>query len=113
MTIDEIEDLAFRKAPMPEDLENMSQINLFQAFRNLYDFAARVGMNPEQGKREKAEIIKTYKIGELNEKMLESTNKMWKAVEITSAAYCANPCVETADALYSAIYGGAKRRTSP
>lgn len=112
MTIDEIEDLAIAGKPMPDDLENMSQINLFQAFRNLYSFAARVGMPREQGAREKAEIIKTYKIGELNEKLLESTNKMWKAVEIASAAYCANPCVETADAFYSAVYGGAKRRTS-
>lgn len=109
MTIDEIEDLAIRGEPMPEDLENMSQINLFQAFRNLYDFAARVQMPRSQGTREKAEIIKTYKIGELNEKLLESTNKMWKAIEIAAAAYCANPCVETADKFYEAVYG-AKRK---
>lgn len=109
MTIEEIEDRAFRKEPMPEDLDNMSQINAFQAFRSLYDFASRVGMSPEQGKREKAEIIKTYKIGELNEKLLDSTNKLWKAIEIAAAAYCTNPCVETADKFYEAVYG-AKRK---
>lgn len=110
MTIEEIEDLAYRKAPMPDNLENMTQINAFQAFRNLYDFASRVRMDPAQGKREKAEIIKTYKIGELNEKLLDSTNKLWKAIEIAGAAYCANPCVETADAFYEAVYGGARRK---
>ncbi|MBR2048302.1 MAG: hypothetical protein IJ960_06855 [Oscillospiraceae bacterium] len=110
MTIDEIEDLAIAGKPMPDNLENMSQINLFQAFRNLYSFAARVGMPREQGTREKAEIIKTYKIGELNEKLLDSTNKLWKAIEIAGAAYCANPCVETADTFYEAVYGGARRK---
>lgn len=109
MTIEEIEDLALRKAPMPE-LENMTQINAYQAFRHLYDFAARSGMSQEQGKREKAEIVKTYNIGMLNERLLESTNKLWKAIELTAAAYAKAPSVETADALYQAIYGGAGRK---
>lgn len=33
-------------------------------------------------------------------------------VELAGAAYCANPCVETADAFYSAIYGARRKGSS-
>lgn len=103
MTPEELEDLAFRGDPMP-DLRSQAQVLLFQAFRNLYDFAKRVQMHPDQGKLEKARILEAYRINKFLEEMQEDTNKMWKEIEITSANYAKAPSVENADKLYEAIY---------
>lgn len=103
MTIEELEDLAFQGKPMP-DLDSQAQVLLFLSFRNLYDYAKRVGMAPEQGRREKQEILKAYQINKFLEEMQESTNAMWKRIELTAAEYTKSPSVETADRLYEAIY---------
>lgn len=103
MTPEELEDLAYRKQPMP-DLRSQAQVLLYQSFRNLYDFAERVQMPLEQGKREKAQILFAYRINKFLEEMQEDTNKMWKDIEITASEYRKNPSVETADNLLRAIY---------
>lgn len=103
MTPEELEDLAFRGAPMP-DLTSQADVLLFQSFRNLYDFAKRVGMSPEQGKREKAQILDAYKINRFLEEMQESTNRMWKRIEIAASEYRKSPSVEKADLLLKSIY---------
>ena len=43
MTLDELEDLAYMGQPMPE-LRSQAEVLAFLSFRNLYDFARRVGM---------------------------------------------------------------------
>lgn len=110
MAIDELEDLAIAKIPMP-DLDSQADILAYLSFRNLYDFAARVGMAREQGAREKAQIVDAYRINKALEELQDRTNRMWKRVEIAAAEYCKNPCVETADKFYTAIYG-ARRKTT-
>lgn len=108
MKPEELEDLAFRGGPMP-DLRSQAQVLLFQSFRNLYDYAKRVQMTPEQGRREKAQILDAYKINKFLEEMQEDTNNMWKRIEIAAANYAKSPSVENADKLYEAIYR-AKRK---
>lgn len=103
MTPEELEDLAFRGAPMP-DLTSQADVLLFQSFRNLYDFAKRVGMSPEQGKQEKAQILDAYKTNKFLEDMQEGTNRMWKRIEIAASEYRKSPSVEKADQLLKAIY---------
>lgn len=103
MTPEELEDLAFRKQPMPE-LRSQAQVLLFQAFRNLYDYASRVQMPAEQGRREKKEILKAYEINKFLEDLQETTSQMWSRIEIASANYAKSPSIENADALYKAIY---------
>lgn len=103
MSITELEDLAFRGEPMP-DLRSQADVLAYLAFRNLYDFAKRVQMSPEQGKREKAQIIEAHKINKFLEDLQEDTNQMWKRIELAAAEYCKAPSVETADGLYKAIY---------
>ena len=109
MTPEELEDLAFRGEPMP-DLRIQAQVLLFQSFRNLYDYARRVRMPPEQGKREKVQILEAYKINKFLEEMQEDTNNMWKRIEIASAEYAKAPSVEKADKLYEAIYRVKRKR---
>lgn len=103
MTPEELEDLAFRGKQMP-DLLSQAQVLLFQSFRNLYDFARRVHMTPEQGKREKSQILDAYRINKFLEDMQEETNQMWKRIEAAAADYAKNPSVEAADKLHKAIY---------
>lgn len=111
MDVDELEDIAFHGGPMP-DLRSQAQCVLFQAFRNLYDYAKRVKMPPEQGSREKQEILQAYKVNRFLEDMENKTNDMWKRIELAAAAYAKAPSVETADKLYEAIYR-VKRKAIP
>jgi hypothetical protein len=109
MSIEELEDLAFRGEPMP-DLRSQADMLAFLSFRNLYDFAKRVQMPPEQGKREKAQIAEAHKINKFLENLQEDTNLMWKRIEIAAAAYCKVPSIKTADELYKAIYRAERKR---
>lgn len=104
MTTEELEQLAFQGAPLPEDLHSQAELLLFLSFRNLYDFAGRVQMPPEQGKREKAEILEAYRVNKFLEDLQEETVQMWKRIELASTAYAKEPCLETADGLYQALY---------
>lgn len=104
MSPEELEDLAFRGKPMP-DMKSQADTLLYLSFRNLYDFAKRVGMSPEQGKREKLQILEAHRINKFLEELQESTNQMWKEIEITAIEYRKAPSVETADKLLKAIYG--------
>lgn len=103
MEVEKLEDIAFNGGQMP-DLRSQAQCVLFQALRNLYSYAKRVQMSPEQGRREKHQIMEAYRINRFLEDMQEKTNQMWKQIELTSAEYARNPSVETADKLYEAIY---------
>lgn len=103
MTPEELEDLAYHNQPMP-DLRSQAEVLLYQSFRNLYDFAKRVQMPTEQGKREKAQILYAFKINKFLEELQEDTNRMWKDIELASCEYRKNPSIETADKLLKAIY---------
>lgn len=103
MTIEQLEDMAFRGEPMP-DLRSQAQVLLFLHFRNLYDYAKRIHMSPEQGVREKHEILKAYELNKFLEDLQEQTNQMWKRIEIAASEYRKSPSVEAADKLMEAIY---------
>lgn len=103
MTIEELEDLAYRREPMP-DLRSQADILAYQSFRSLYEFAGRVQMAPEQGKREKAQIVDAHRINKFLEDMQEETNQMWKRIELAASEYRKNPSIEAADRLLKAIY---------
>ena len=103
MTAEELEDLAFQGSAMPE-LRSQADMLLFLSFRNLYDFAKRVGMSPEQGKREKSQIIEAHRINIFLEELQESTQQMWKLIDEKVCEYRKAPSVEAADKLLEAIY---------
>lgn len=111
MDIEQLEDIAFNGGPMP-DLRSQAQCVLFQAFRNLYSYAKRVNMSPAQGRREKSEIMKAYKINRFLEEVEESTVQMWKQIEIAAAEYAKEPSIENADKLYEAIYRAKRKDAS-
>ena len=103
MTPEELEDLAYQRKPMP-DSHSQAELLLYLSFRNLYDFARRVQMSPEQGKREKAQIMEAFRINKFLEDLQEDTNQMWKRIEIAASEYRKAPSIEAADKLLQAIY---------
>lgn len=112
MDIDELEDIAFRGGQMPEDLKSQAQCVLFLALRNLYDYAKRVQMPQEQGRREKQEIMHAYKVNRFLEELEEASVVQRKRMEIAASEYAKNPSVETADKLFEAIYRVKRKTTS-
>ena len=102
-TVDELEDMAIRQDPLPE-LQSQAQVLLYQSLRNLYWYARQSGVSREQGAMEKQRILDSYRVNKFLEDLQESTNRMWKQIDIASAEYRKNPSVENADRLMKAIY---------
>lgn len=69
-------------------------------------------MPPEQGKKEKAQILDKYRRTKFGESVLAQNIEITKRLEMAAAAYVYNPCVETADKMYEAFYG-IKRNEKP
>ena len=111
MDLDQLEDIAFNGGAMP-DFQSQAQCVLFLALRNLYDYAKRVQMPPEQGRREKAQIMSAYKTNRFLEELQENTNHMWKRIELATSAYRKAPTIEAADELVKAIYRTERKRKS-
>ena len=78
---------------------------LFLSYRELYQYAAMVGMSQELGRAEKAKILEAYRINKFLEDMQERTNQLWKRIEAASSEYRKSTSVEAADKLLVAIYG--------
>ena len=104
MTIDEIEDLAFNGAPLPEHLNEPNTL-LFLMFRNLYDYAKRSQMPREQGKREKQRILKLYENALYKDKLSYHHVKVIKDTESALETYFKAPSIENADKLAEAFEG--------
>lgn len=109
---DWLEDLAFRRQEMPKGLTFPESL-LFLRFRFLYAYAAMTQMDPEQGKREKQEILAAY-IGDLaNHRLYLGCSDMWKRTEAAANAIRKDPEVYNNDkvrALMVAIYGNVDRK---
>lgn len=64
MTVDEISSLAAIGSEMPDRLNSAEQ-RLFQSLRLLYAQYRMGSVSPEQGKREKAKIVKAFEVDTL------------------------------------------------
>lgn len=104
MTVEQIEDIAYRGEPMP-DLRSMAEVMLFQSFRGLYDFARRSQMPPSQGKKEKQQILDTYRVYRFWEEFQEDTIGMWKDLQAATEDYRKGPSIEKANRLLEILYG--------
>ena len=87
---DWLEDLAFRRQEMPKGLNFAEQL-LFLRFRFLYAYAAMVKMDPEQGRREKQEILGTYIVDLANHELLKRNAERWKNVELAASEIRKDP----------------------
>lgn len=112
--IEQLEDLAFKGAEMPKGLHFPEQL-LFLRFRFLYAYAAMARMSPEQGKREKEEILAAY-VGDLaNHRLYMGCSDMWKRTEAAAIAIRKDPelyCNDKVRDLMIALYGKADERSA-
>lgn len=104
MTPDELEDLAFRGAEMPKGL-NAAEQALFQSLRRLYAYAKLTHMTTDQGKREKTEILKAFRVFSFWMRVGRHTDRMWKEIESAGNRYRLDRTLENADAFIKAVYG--------
>ena len=103
---EELEDLAFHGAELPKGLPFPQE--LFLKFRYLYQYAKLAQMPPEQGKREKQEILNAYVIDKANDTLYRQCTKLWKNVEAAATAVRKDSDLmqnENIRALLKAIYG--------
>ena len=82
--LDELEDLAYNGAPMPEGLNYVDTL-YFQKLRLLYAYARQVQMPPEQGKREKQMIVEQYILDEVNHLAMMQGNERWNAIKAAAS----------------------------
>lgn len=101
-TVNEIEDMAFQGRELPEEF-NAAEVLLFLMFRNLYDFAKRVQMNPAQGKREKQRIWATCKKYALDQELAKYQAQVILETEQVRREYRKAPSLEAADRLMLAL----------
>ena len=104
---EELEDLAFHGAELPKGLPFPQEL-LFLKFRYLYQYAKLAQMPPEQGKREKQEIMNAYVIDKANDTLYRQCTKLWKNVEAAATAVRKDSDLmqnENIRALLKAIYG--------
>lgn len=109
--IEQLEDLAFNGAEMPKGLHFPEQL-LFLRFRCLYAYARQIQMDPEQGKREKQEIVTEY-IGNLaNHILYMGSAERWKNCEAAASEIRKDPDVYNIPkvrALMFSLYGEVDR----
>lgn len=107
-----LEDLAYNGETMPEGLRFPEQL-LFLRLRYLYAYARQISMDPEQGRREKHEIIKAYELHAAGDALISSTSDRYSCAEAAAAAIRKdaalydNPKVR---ALLVALYGDVDRK---
>ncbi len=104
MTPDEIEDIAFQNRGMPEGLNAAEQM-LFQSFRKLYAYAKLVGMAPEEGKAEKAELLKAFRKANGEIKYAHHRLNFWIEIEAAGTKFAKEQTIENAIAFQKAVYG--------
>lgn len=104
MTPEEIEDLAFAGAPLPERLDTPDTL-LFLMFRNLYDYAKQTQMPREQGAKEKQRILRLYEQYRFDDKMRLHHVQVIKGTERALSDYMREPSLENADKMVEAFRG--------
>lgn len=103
MSPDRIEDLAYRNTGMPEGLNAAEQM-LFQGLRRLYAYARMVGMDPQQGRWEKSELLQEFSRRSFELACMEASNRLWKEIEAAGNRFGRERTLESAEAFYQAVY---------
>lgn len=104
MTLDQIEDLAFKGLDMPDGL-NMAEQLLFLEFRWLYQYARLIRMPPKRGRKEKMKILKEFNQNVFFVKRLIAANQLWNRIDAAAILYRNERTIENADKFVDAVYG--------
>ena len=101
--------LARSGADMPEGLR-LAEIWLFQAMRNLYREFQRGKISQEAGKRERVQLMNSYRTASSMQSIWAESLERKKDAESAVNKYRRNPTIENADKAINALYGGVGRK---
>lgn len=108
MDLIELEKLAMRGMPMPENLTLYQQM-FFQCMENLYARYKRKYISKEKAIQEKRAVYrktKEYKrLFDLYSRSIKETARFWKEIELQGSRYAKNKTIQNADSFYDAVYG--------
>lgn len=109
----EISQLAVNKQPLSNDSE-MSDWLLYYRLRDIYQEHSAGLISFDEGAERKIQAVKQY---ERDDEHFDTANKIiawhgkwWAEIELAAKAYTDNPCVETADAFFNAVYHTKRKR---
>lgn len=103
MTGKEIMALAWNGKEMPEGMTLPEQW-LYQTMK-LISWHYKQGMPQEQATAEKAEALRAFDLAVYQQQYADKMFKFWNRLSIPAGAYALNPCRETAEEFYRAVYG--------
>ena len=95
---------AMRGEPLPEDLMG-ADVWMYIALRNLYSAYRREEIDQKTAKREKIALIKSWSASKRRDELDKKADARWIATTMPATKYIENPCQETADAFFAAVYG--------
>ena len=103
-------ELARSGADMPKGLR-MAEIYLFQSMRSLYTEYRRGRLSQDAGKRERVQIMNSYRTARSMQKIWTEALERKKAAELAVDEYRKNPTIENADKAINLLYGGVRRKS--
>lgn len=95
-----LKETAYRGEAMPEGLTSSAQ-GFFQKTRNLY----KASIDHEQGKREMADMERTYESDERTEEANFAISQFRPRIEPAAQDYAHSPGTPEGDRFYAAVYG--------
>lgn len=102
-------DLARSGADMPKGL-CLAEIYLFQSMRHLYSEFRRGRISQGTGKRERVQIMNSYRTARSMQSIWAESLERKKDAESAVNEYRRNPTIENADKAINALYGGVGRK---
>ena len=97
--------MAGKGKAMPDGLSFPEKF-LFQSLRCLYKTAMTSEMDPEQGKKEKEQILAEFEKMRTKEIEIEKRELRWKEIEASSHRFVEEKSYDAALDFYKAVYGG-------
>lgn len=111
--IGEISQLAINQQSLSPDAE-MSDWLLYYRLRDIYREHNMGLISSAEGAEQKKQAVKQYERDDEHfataEKIIAWHGKWWSDIESAAKAYTDNPCVETADAFFTAVYNAKRKR---
>ena len=103
MTGKQIMALAWAGKDMPDGLRLPEQ-QLYQTIK-LIGWHYKQGLPQEQATAQKAEALRAFDLAMYNEAYAQKMFGFWNRLSVPAGAYALDPCLETAEAFYRAVYG--------
>lgn len=97
------EQIAMRGEPLPDGL-TQSESLYFLSLRNLYALYKSGQISKDNASAEKRMLVKTFDEARKQEDLTRRMAERWVSITQPANEFALNPCMETAEAFYRAVY---------